>query len=551
MAESAVSEPAGTQAGLYTRNATGLVRTAGLTDTVFFNWISGGAIGLALVYNVYWILNGFPGVDIVQSTLVTLVFALCAVLVFALLAAAIPRSGGDYVFVSRILHPLWGFVSSWTNFISVAAYAGWVAWFCAVAFISGSASVLAQVSGITALGDFGTWAATPTGALVLGTIVLLFAAVSMAAGLQFSLRVITVLAIVGLIGLVLSAIVFLLNDHAAFVAKFNEFAGSALGSDPYNAMVALGAKNGFTPAPQGSADFASATLPAAVVAFYATGYTVWSIYIAGEVKGSGSRNRQLAAMAIPMVLNVLVLIGMVVLMFRTVGYDFLSSASYVYNYAPANYPLGVPPFVNFFASLLSGNAILNVIIGISWIVWPVAMALLIMVGYSRLLFAWSFDGVLPRALADVNERTHSPLKAVVVSFVAAWIGLWLTINVTQFLTFLAFSLLLSLVFWFSVAIAGALLPFRLPKVFEASPARRRIGGIPVITIAGLVLALWVLAEFYWALTVPGLFIPNAGEGILVTGGVMAVGAVIFIASWYVRKSRGFDPNYVYREIPPE
>lgn len=545
------AEPVGTQAGLFTRNATGLVRTAGLFDTAFFNWVSGGAVGLALVYNVYWILNGFPGVDIVQSTLVTLPFALCAVAVFALLAAAIPRSGGDYVFVSRILHPLWGFVSSWTNFVSVAAYAGWVAWFCAVAFISGSAAVLAQVSGIAQLGDLSAWAASSDGALVLGTLVLIFAAVSMAIGLRFSLRVISVFAIVGLVGLALSAIVFLLNEQAAFIEKFNAFAGSAMGGDAYNAMIALGTDNGLVVAPQGSADFLTATLPAAVVAFYATGYTVWSIYIAGEVKGSGSRNRQLLAMGIPMVLNAVVLIIMVVLMFRTVGSEFISSASYVYNYVPDSYPLGVPPMVNFFASLLSGNDLLNVVIGLSWVVWPVAMALLIMVGYSRLLFAWSFDGVLPRALSDVSERTHSPLKAVFVSFVAAWIGLWLTINVAQFLTFLAFSLLLSLVFWFSVAVAGAALPFRLPRVFEASPARRRIGGIPVITLAGLVLAVWVLAEFYWALTVPGLFIPNATDGLLVTGGVMAIGAAIFVVSWYVRKSRGIDPNFVYKEIPPE
>jgi amino acid transporter len=159
--------------------------------------------------------------------------------------------------------------------------------------------------------------------------------------------------------------------------------------------------------------------------------------------------------------------------------------------------------------------------------------------------------VIPSALADVNERTHSPIKAVIVSFAAAWIGLWLTINVAQFLTFLAFSLLLSLVFWFSVAVAGAVFPFRLPQVFEASPARRRIAGIPVISIAGLILALWVLAEFYWGLTVPGLFIPDAAQGLLVTGAVMGVGALIFGASWFLRKSRGIDPNFVYREIPPE
>ena len=105
MAERHTQGPGG-DAGLFVRQATGLVREAGLVDTVFFNWVSGGAVGLALVYNVYWALNAFPGVNLTLATLLVVPFAICAVLVFALLAASMPRSGGDYVFVSRIVHQI-------------------------------------------------------------------------------------------------------------------------------------------------------------------------------------------------------------------------------------------------------------------------------------------------------------------------------------------------------------------------------------------------------------------------------------------------------------
>lgn len=550
MAADATAQRGTAQGGMFTRNATGLVREAGLADTVFFNWVAGGGVGLALVYNVFWALNGFPGVDLVQSTLITLPFAVVAVVVFGLLAAAIPRSGGDYVFVSRILHPAWGFMSSFTNFVSVSAYAGWVAWFASVAFVSGSAAVLAEVSGIAGLDDLASWAAAPDGALVIGTLILVFCCGSMAIGLKFSLRAISTMAIIGSIGLLLAAVVLLLNGRDSFVAAFNAFASGAMGPGAYDQIVALGSEQGVV-APQGSAGLAEATLPAAVVAFYATGYSVWSIYYAGEFKGAGSRNRQLLSMAIPMALNAVVFIGLTILLFNVVGYEFISASSYLYNYVPDAYPLAVPPFVNFFASVLSGNALLNVIIGVAWALWPIAMGLLIILGFSRLIFAWSFDGILPRFLADVNERTHTPLKAILVSFVVSWIGLWLTINVAEFLTFLAFTLLLSLVFWMSTALAAVFFPYRLRSVYESSPTRARVFGIPVITVAGAILAVWVAFEFYAGLTVPGLFIPSLEQGLLVTGAVMAIGLVIFTVSWFVRRAQGIDPSYVYREIPPE
>lgn len=552
MADQAVESQAAADEGLFVRNASGLVREANVTDTVFFNWVAGGGVGLALVYNVYWALNAFPGVDLVTTTLLAVPFAFAAVAVFALLAAAMPRSGGDYVFVSRIVHPVWGFVSSWAGFISVVSYCGFVAWFTSVAFISGSAAVMGEGLGSEPLIEFAGWAASPGGALVLGTLVLLVAAGVMAAGLRFALRTITVLAVVGLVGLVLSAIVLLLNTNQGFIAAFNSFAEARTGeANTYEAIIATAAANGFVTAGPGTAPFFETTVPAMVIAFYAVGYSVWSIYYAGEFKGGRSRGRHLTSMFIPTILNSLVFVLVFVLMFNVAGYEFLGAASFVYNYVPDQYPLTVPPFVNFFASLLAGNAFLNVIISITWVVWPIAMVILIMVGFSRVLFAWSFDGVLPSGLADVNERTHSPIKAIGLSLVLSVIALWLVVNVAEFLTFLAYTVLLALIFWISMAIAGLIFPARRPDVYGASPARWTVAGVPVVSIAGLVLGLFVLFEFLVVFTFEGLGIVDRGQALLVTLAVLGSGLAIFGISWVVRRARGIDPGYVYREIPPE
>ncbi len=552
MAETTDAARATPREGLYVRNASGLVREAGLGDTVFFNWVAGGGVGLALVYNVYWALNAFPGVDLITATLITVPFGLAAVAVFALLAAAMPRSGGDYVFVSRIVHPLWGFLSSWAGFISVVSYTGFVAWFTAVAFISGSAAVMGEGLGSKALIGFSGWAASTDGALILGAIVLLLTGGIMVAGLKVALRTITILAVIGLFGLVLSAIVLLFSSGDQFIASFNSFAQARTGEpDTYHAIIAAAADNGFVAGSAGSAPFAASTLPAMVIAFYAIGYSVWSIYYAGEFKGGRSRGRQLASMFIPTILNSIVFVIVFALMFKTVGYQFLGAASYLYNYVPDQYPLTVPPFVNFFASLLAGNPILNVIISITWVVWPIAMIILIMVGFSRVLFAWSFDGVLPSMLADVSERTHSPIKAIVLSTALALVALWLMVNVAEFLTFLAYGVLLALIFWISMAIAAIVFPYRRREVYAASPARWTVAGMPVVTLAGVVLGLFVIFEFWVVLTVPGLGIVDVVPALVVTLIVLGAGFAIFAASWLLRRARGIDPGYVYREIPPE
>ena len=45
------------------------------------------------------------------------ILALCGALAYAMLGAAIPRAGGEYIFLSRLYHPLLGFLSGWVSFV--------------------------------------------------------------------------------------------------------------------------------------------------------------------------------------------------------------------------------------------------------------------------------------------------------------------------------------------------------------------------------------------------------------------------------------------------
>src|SRR5689334_4218478 len=45
---------------------------------------------------------------------------LFSVLAVSILSSAMPRSGGGYVVISRIIGPVWGFLGAWLEFLSIA-----------------------------------------------------------------------------------------------------------------------------------------------------------------------------------------------------------------------------------------------------------------------------------------------------------------------------------------------------------------------------------------------------------------------------------------------
>ncbi|MGI0080865.1 MAG: APC family permease, partial [Nitrososphaerales archaeon] len=92
---------------MFRRKSTGLVREGRWIDSFIFNssasWLFGPLV--FAISALYW-LNG---ADLLSAEGIALIFALAIAAMYAILTAVMPRSGGDYVFNSRILHPSIGF----------------------------------------------------------------------------------------------------------------------------------------------------------------------------------------------------------------------------------------------------------------------------------------------------------------------------------------------------------------------------------------------------------------------------------------------------------
>ncbi len=104
---------AGAVGGFYARKASGLVRQLSLRDMILLNvcWVS---IPLGLLYITQ--LGGlFPGVSVALAFILGLLIAAPHLYIFGSFSSAMPRSGGDYLFNSRSLHPFVGFVVNSTE----------------------------------------------------------------------------------------------------------------------------------------------------------------------------------------------------------------------------------------------------------------------------------------------------------------------------------------------------------------------------------------------------------------------------------------------------
>jgi hypothetical protein len=207
----------------------------------------------------------------------------------------------------------------------------------------------------------------------------------------------------------------------------------------------------------------------------------------------------------------------------------------------------------------SQNALIAFLICFGFIFWSYAWLPGQILNASRNLLAYAVDGLMPAQLATVSERFHTPV-------VSLWIIGILSIASLAIYVFTPYFATLSGIFGFIltfmlVSLAAILLPYRRPDVFEGSPVKWRVGGIPVISIVG-VLSLVACAVMEWAyLNDPfsgiSLDPSTLSEGVLGFGmfliniGIFLSGLIVYFIAQAIRRRAGIDVSLNYKEIPVE
>jgi amino acid transporter len=525
--------------GYYTRQATGLVRDISLTDSLWLN-LSFMSVPYALLVATT-ATSGFPGSNIFFVAVFGTLLAIPPALMWGQLAQAMPRSGGDYVFNSRILHPIIGFAA---NFSVTMWYVLVIALLASLIPAFGISAALSTIGAATNNQGLIDTATTVTGKewqFGIGAITLIGIAAMMSLSLRTAMRVFAVAFVLSAIGVLIALFLTLVNGNDAFRAAVQHFGGN------YDQIIADARGQGYPGYGEGI-DWI-ATIGATPLAFFALGYGIAAPYAAGEVRGA--RSVMTKALLLALLIGGAVTALVLGLAAKTFGEEWLGAATYLGTSGAAEYPFASAPFYFFFVAMLTNSVPLIVIMAISFILASAVPMVPTFLIATRSLFAWSFDRIVPDKLSEVSDRTHSPLWANGTVLAISLIFLVLTVyGPAEFYTVLFTAGAAEFLTFIVLAIAAAIFPYRRPDLYESSPINRKWFGIPAITVAG-VLSLIVYGIFEYSLWTNDLLGANSTPGLVATIVLAVLPFVIYAISYVWNRSRGVDLTLAFETLPPE
>lgn len=413
----------------------GLTRTLGLfplTNIVVANMIGAGIFttsGLLmqdlhnpLIMIILWVVGG--------------TIAICGALSYGELGAAIPRAGGEYAFLSRLYHPVLGFLSGWVSF-----FVGFSAPIAASA-IGFVAYMTRAFPGMLQLGIFdASVEATVLKKLYAILVIVLFTVVHVR-GLEFGASVQNVLTILK-VGLIVGLI----------------FAGFAFGQ---------GSWDHFSQGVDFHFGFVGWKVIGLSLMWIMFAYSGWnaSAYIGSEIKDPAKNLPR----------SLMVGTGIVILLY------FCLNLIYVYAISPPDIE-GVISIAGLAAGNLFGQSFEKILsMMISFALFSSLSAYIIL--GPRVYYSMARDKTFFRFASDVHKKYGVPAKSIILQGIFAGVMV-LFGTFDQLLTYMGFSLgifpLLAVLGVFKVR-RLKLSPYRMPG-FPLAPALYILSGVAILILA--------------------------------------------------------------------
>jgi basic amino acid/polyamine antiporter, APA family len=533
---------------VFTRKASGLVRVMSPFSAFVYNILT---MGLIFPWTYLWAPGALPGGKLVWGILLAMVIEIPIALVYVWLSTALPRSGGDYVFQSRVFGGGVAFTVVMSGYViwilQWVALSGWLLSYLGFAplFLG-----LGATMNSAAMTNLGIWFTGSAGIIITSILNAFVSMMILISGFKNYVRFQNVMIVGTLLAFVTMLIVLFLGTPATSMAKIDVFAKAVGGVDNFvqtakDATVAAGVDL--------NPPFSLlATLLVAPIAWTSLQWATYSAQQNGEIKNARSFKDQMFIIVGSLIFTGVLLAILAAALEKAVGTEFLyiAGAGYWSGVGEATIS-GFWLWPNIIAVALTASPLVVLIIGIGYILNSHQIVHNCYIGMTRVMVAMSLDRLLPDWVSKVDEKRHTPANAHWAYFIASipvillynlnsnWVGLTLGVTFACGYVFVV------------TCLAGALLPYRAKDVYESSPgAVYKVGNTPLVTILGVVGfilggVMLLMFMFYSQLGLTSTLAYSVVLGILVFSGIWD-----FLAK-NAQKSKGINVDFAFKEIPPE
>jgi basic amino acid/polyamine antiporter, APA family len=525
---------------LFQRKATGLLRGWSVWDGFIYAAFSINLITLGLY--IFSFAPFIPDGALIWAIVLSGLYLVFQAVTYASLIAVMPRAGGDYVWQSRILGGGIGFVLAVTGWWFILWH--WVPIYANILNVE----VLVPLATILNLDGMAGFFGGATGLFVASIIVAILASVYISLGMRAYARIQKFCFYGGLVGLATMLVLLLINSNASFISAFNSEAQELYGAsgNAYQQTLEAGSVENVGPA---TIALGPTLLLIPMIVFFNL-WSNWGATLYGEVRGASDFRKNIYAMGGALLATSIVAVVMLALFAKTLGWDFYYAASNAYWSGAENAPTSVWPYPGLFAAFFFDNPVLQAILVGLLSLWFFGWCGTVFLSSTRVVFATAFDRVLPEAVAKTS-RNGVPYVALLLMLIPSILISYLYAFGEDFATWTLNATLVIAVTFLGSAIAAAILPWRKPEIYNASPiARYNVLGLPLVTVAAGAFAVFLLFCLYQWISrdVYGINNPASFRYLAV---MYALALVMYVGFRLLRRAQGMDLNMVYSEIPEE
>jgi amino acid transporter len=529
---------------LFIRQTSGLVRELGIPAATGISLASVAVVNTFINFNAG--LTDFAKADMYLPLVAAAIIWLVAMFAYRYLLRAVPRAGGEYVYLSRIVSPVVGSMAGlgiavvFTYVLSTNAH-------FAAQFTPFMLSGLGAAFHSTAIANAGNHLTSNIAIAWLSIIVMLIVAalslfsVKVVARIIFGLIILQVVAFVVLIGMLA------FNSHADFV---NALASYSHHPGAYQAIIAGGKANGVV--------FGTSIAAAvAIIPFMVLNYNgvLYSYYVGGELRRPG--RTYLYASAISIGVLVVLWVGVWALLRARAGLTFMQAQANLGVLNPTAYgkitSLSSVSGGLGYGMVLSSDPITKILFATAVPLAEIAVNLAFLTVTTRVLFAQAFDRLLPVSVAKVGDRNHAPNVAIAIVLVIGCGFCFLT-SLVNLGSIVALQSLFFALILLAGGVAALMLPLRRADLLDLSGVAesersRFLRKVTVVGAATTILALFTVYELVAHSSVYGKF---SVESIITLVIVLGSGPVIYLIARAIRRQRNsLDLAMAMHELPPE